>query len=303
MDIIDPHLHFFDLAQGNYLWLRPENPPLWPDKETICHNFSEQDLTLTEQRRLSGIVHIEAGFDNQSPWREIQWLERNTAIPMKTVANIDLTLPPLDFKRALIKLKQYQSVVGVRHILDEAAETILSQPNVQENLGELAKTQLHFELQMSLADTPAIALIEAILHKQPTLTCIINHAGWPPLTTQESKQANNLINKELQQAWRKNIYLLGRLKNCAIKCSGWEMLDRHYSNDILKDVISMSIEAFGEQNVMLASNFPLTLFNKSYDALWKQYLDVLKELNLTEQTIKNLCFQNSKTWYQFTHFS
>ena len=46
MEIIDPHLHLFDLEQGNYDWLKPENPPAWPDKDQIRKNYSESDLNF-----------------------------------------------------------------------------------------------------------------------------------------------------------------------------------------------------------------------------------------------------------------
>ena len=32
---------------------------------------------------LKGIVHIEAGFDNSAPWREIEWLEQTVDLATK----------------------------------------------------------------------------------------------------------------------------------------------------------------------------------------------------------------------------
>ena len=71
MHIIDPHIHLFALAQGKYHWLKPENPPFWPDKYKICRNVTEQELSLTKPLHLDGFVHIEAGFDNERPHLEI----------------------------------------------------------------------------------------------------------------------------------------------------------------------------------------------------------------------------------------
>ena len=73
MKIIDPHLHLFDLSQGEYSWLKPECPPFWPDKSLVAKNFSEHDLRLNESLKLTGFVHIDAGFNNQQPRREIAW--------------------------------------------------------------------------------------------------------------------------------------------------------------------------------------------------------------------------------------
>lgn len=116
MKIIDPHLHLFDLSQGEYSWLKPECPPFWSDKPLIAKNFSENDLTLAKPLTLAGFVHIEAGFDNQQPWREIAWLESTCKIPFRSIALLDITLPKALFLTQLESLMTYQSVVGVRYI-------------------------------------------------------------------------------------------------------------------------------------------------------------------------------------------
>ncbi len=38
LKIIDPHIHLIDLAKGQYHWLKPQNPPHWPDKHLIEKN-------------------------------------------------------------------------------------------------------------------------------------------------------------------------------------------------------------------------------------------------------------------------
>ena len=100
MQIIDPHVHLFDLAKGQYLWLKPENEPFWPDKAVINKNFSASDLSLSAPLSLYGFVHIEAGFDNLEPWREIAWLEQNCQDNFRAVAMLDITLSPAMFNEA-----------------------------------------------------------------------------------------------------------------------------------------------------------------------------------------------------------
>ena len=119
--IIDPHLHLFNLKQGDYQWLKAENPPFWSDKKIINHSFTEKDLQLSSPFELAGFVHIEAGFDNQQPWREIAWLEKTCSLPFRSIAGINLLLPSNEFQQTLDKLSKYQSVIGVREILDENA--------------------------------------------------------------------------------------------------------------------------------------------------------------------------------------
>ncbi|MCJ8321914.1 MAG: amidohydrolase family protein [Colwellia sp.] len=299
--IIDPHIHLFDLVQGDYQWLKNENPPFWSDKALINKNFSEKELMLNKPLELAGFVHIEAGFDNKQPWREIAWLETNCKLPFKSVAAIDLTLNKPDFSHQVDKLLNYQSVVGCRHILDEQAAQLLSQQTVQTNLAHLAKKQLSFDLQMPLSDKKAVALMTELLTKIPTLRVIIDHSGWPPyiedivLSTEVSDLTKADNSQVIWQEWLLGLKALGNFEQCAIKCSGWEMIDRKFSANWQQAVIESCIKNFGDNRVMLASNFPLTLFNQSYDSLWHDY----KKLghSFTKEKFTALTLVNAAHWY------
>ena len=147
MKIIDPHIHLFDLAKGDYHWLKASTPPLWSDKAIINKNFSESDLQLNSNAELAGFVHIEAGFNNNEPWREIQWLESVCQKRFRSVACIDITLSSEEFQYHLNKLLTFKSVVGCRHILDENTAALLADTQVQKNLARLSQYQLSFDAQ------------------------------------------------------------------------------------------------------------------------------------------------------------
>jgi L-fuconolactonase len=281
--IIDPHLHLFDLIKGDYQWLRPENPPFWPDKQLIAKSFTEQDLALTTPLMLAGFVHIEAGFDNQQPWREIAWLENTCQLPFRSIAMLDITLAPSLFTQQLDKLMCYKSVVGIRYILDDHALDILSDKNSQANLEILAANKLSFELQMSLSDTPALEQLLTIIASIPTLLICINHAGWPmPDNVQHS-------------LWLKNLKRLAKFNHVFIKCSGYEMTDRAYSASWQNKVVSHCVAVFDVERVMLASNFPLSLFHSSYQDIWLANT----ELPFSAEQLQQLCFSNAQGFYQF----
>lgn len=291
MKIIDAHLHLFNIEQGQYHWLKENNAPFWPDKKIIAKNFNEADLVLADENQLAGFVHIEAGFDNKKSWREIAWLESTCQLPFRAVAAIDLTLPIDLFTEKLIQLKQYASVVGCRHILDEQAEQLLCDAVVQQNLKLLAQHQLSFDLQMSLSDTKAVTALSGILSNNDDLIVIINHAGWPKTPQQTQK------NKTVKQSWLAAIKMLSQYQHCAIKCSGWEMADRNYAASWLQEIVDTCIQYFGESRVMLASNFPLTLFSQNYQQLWRCYI---KKIGLSELQLTALCHDNAKRWYRLT---
>ena len=298
MKIIDPHLHLFDLSQGEYSWLKPECPPFWSDKPLIAKNFSENDLTLAKPLTLAGFVHIEAGFDNQQPWREIAWLESTCKIPFRSIALLDITLPKALFLTQLESLMTYQSVVGVRYILDDDALTILNNKNSAVNLAILAAKKLSFELQMPLTNNTAVERLITILSSNTDLQVCINHAGWP---AQDNAQS---------LCWLQNLKRLASFDNVFVKCSGFEMANRHYSANWAGKIIHQCIESFGIYRVMLASNFPLSLFHTSYENTWNSYLSIgsnnlgenepadIKPLYSKGQ-LTQLCFSNAQRFYQF----
>ena len=286
MKIIDPHVHLFDLTKGDYHWLKADNPPFWSDKTIINKNFSERALQLNSNAELTGFVHIEAGFDNKEPWREVQWLESVCKKDFRSVACIDITLNTEKFKYHLNKLLTFRSVVGCRYIIDETAVTLLSDIQVQENLALLAKYQLSFDAQFSIGDSESVQAVITILRTIPELKVIINHAGWPP----KDRDSNDY------EHWYKNMEFIAQYPQCAIKCSGWEMADRNYQPNWIIDIIKHCFTCFGEERVMLASNFPLCLFYGDYAGLWQLYCE---HLDISSQQLKLISYENAYLWYKF----
>ncbi|KXF82120.1 amidohydrolase family protein [Enterovibrio coralii] len=281
MQIIDPHLHLFSLNEGNYGWLKPANAPHWPDKHVICRDFHEHDLQLDVPLQLAGFVHVEAGFDNEQPWREIEWLESTCALPFKSIACVDLTLDKDAFIALINKLRSYRSVVGVRHILDDDAEHLLKLASVQNNLAVLASHSLIFEAQFDAKDSRTVEVFINTAAKHSALRFVLNHAGFPPAAASND--------------WQLNIQRLAQCDNLWVKASGWEMSDRHYPmTDVVRHVSTL-VHSFGGHRVMMASNFPLTLFRTSYAALWNDYLT----MPFSDDLLKKLCVDNATQCYGF----
>jgi predicted TIM-barrel fold metal-dependent hydrolase len=273
----------FNLKQGQYHWLKANNAPLWPDKSIIARDFTEQDLQLASPLTLAGFIHIEAGFNNDQPWREIAWLETHCQKPFRTIAFINLEQEITSFKAQLAKLLSFSSVVGIRHIFDHNALQILNNKNTQQNIRYLAKKNLLLEIQMPVIDLSVIAQLVRIL-SSIKITTIINHAGFPPLPKQV----------KAWQQWQQGLAILAKQPYCFIKCSGWEMNSRTYSVNWVNEVLVNCIAYFGEQRVMLASNFPLCKFTNSYQQLWQNY----QQLSITTNQFNKLCYANAKQTYQ-----
>ena len=282
--IIDPHLHLFALNAGQYDWLKPANPPFWADKSHIARSYTEQDLSLGPEWQLAGFVHIEAGFDNLAPWREIDYLQQHCQQTFRSVAFADIT--SANFHATLAQLSQRSSVVGIRHILDEQACDILAQPNSTKNLRALAAHGWSFDAQLNLQDSAAVSALLHIATAIPELRIIINHAGWPPLS-----EAN-----PLNTAWCDNLARLAECKQFALKLSGWELLDRRWHAEQFQQISALCLNTFSDQRLMLASNFPLCEFSVAYASLWRIYQ---AGFSSRPELFERLAYHNAAHWYQF----
>ncbi len=320
INIIDPHLHLFDLEHGRYDWLKPEFPPTWPNKNNIQKSYSDTDIQQSSLFSVSGYVHIEAGFDNELGHREIANVEQRASLPQRSIGFIDITLEPTEFINEFNNQARYLSAVGIRHIIEpldlttenkilretdtakieaKRITSILKNVNSYTNLAFLQKHNGIFELQCDVNNRELMVQIFAFLQHLPNLQLVLNHAGFAPSSLDENGQANAEFDD-----WKLNIELLARLPNIAVKCSGFEMVDRTYGKSQIEAVLAHCINVFGLKNVMLASNFPLCEFSVTYERYWQQIFEVLEQM-VSDGLIKTehkkaLYFDNAFRIYQFS---
>lgn len=281
--IIDPHLHFFALNEGNYHWLKSENPPFWNDKSLIQRDFSSDDLYLDARFKLKGFVHIEAGFDNHYPCRELEYLSQNIKhIAYRAIAYLDITQPTGDFKKALANLTHYTTLAGIRDITEGEDATRLLAPNVVSNLALLASQNLIFEAQFELAQTPICHQLVQYCKTIPNLKCVINHAG--------------LVTQETFDAWQANLAIITTMPNIWLKVSGFEIADRGYQTVWLQNIVDTLLQHFSANRLMFASNFPLCLFSKSYLKVWQDY----QALSLLADTWQAMSHDTALHLYQLS---
>lgn len=286
MDIVDSHLHLFNLKEGQYNWLKPENPPFWPNKPIIARAFNEEDLGLKSDLNLIGYVHIEAGFDNDASWREVDWVEQQSSLPVRSIGHVDLQLKNEHFITAWRQLALRKSFIGIRHILDEQLSEILTAPNCQKNLKFLNDQQTLFELQFDANSTADTQRVVQILARYPNIRFVLNHAGSCPINSQKDAILN----------WISNMQALALAPNLWVKCSGFEMVDTKYKVETAAGLIAKLCDIFGADRVMLASNFPLTLFASSYQDYWSGMINALQALNLP---VADLVAANTSRIYRF----
>jgi predicted TIM-barrel fold metal-dependent hydrolase len=301
--IIDPHIHLFDLSAGNYDWLKPDNEPFWPDKSKIARSYSDANIQLQSKFKTVAYVHIEAGFDNVKGDREIANTVKRATLPLRSIGCVDITLSPTNFMNALGTQAKHKSAVGIRHILEETTSNNtsilldLENPHSFTNLAFLESHNGIFELQFDVNNREHVVQVFTFFSRMPKLQLVLNHAGFAPL----SFDSNNEHYVSFED-WMINIQLLAKLPNIAVKCSGFEMVDRNYSAAHVKAVIAHCIDTFGIDKVMLASNFPLCELSLSYEDYWLQLLATAGQLTTEHPSNLNkeaLYYDNAFRIYQF----
>ncbi|MFT6269017.1 MAG: putative TIM-barrel fold metal-dependent hydrolase [Alphaproteobacteria bacterium] len=289
--IIDPHVHFFDLAKGDYAWLLPENPPHWPDKSLINKNITPHHLQLGSDCSLQGAVHIEAGFDNNNPKREVDWLvsEVYPQAPnaqFRTIGFIDMFAHADAFEQQFLNMTNLETLAGFRFIFEDDSRSFDDKARIRKNLSYLVKGQLLFECQADFTKNILISDLLNLMVTLPELKLVINHAGLPPLAGSKAFVC-----------WQENMKLFAELPNCYVKCSGFEMTSREYTKEHVCIVLSTIAELFGYERMMLASNFPLTLFTRSYALYWALMVACAESIGLP---IKKVLYTNAKDLYRFS---
>ena len=290
LDIVDPHLHLWQLDAGQYNWLRPGNAPDWQDKALLQQDYSVSQLELVPPFRLAGMVHIEAGFDNNSPQRELAWLaEQHLTLPHKAVTFLDCSLTLQQVLANLQAMLPYQPA-GVRHIFEGDDERWLHAPQLEQIASVLAEQKLVLELQCSLANARNVARIQQLAQQFPELKLVLNHAG--------------LAYPEQFVAWQQAIQTLASQANVAMKLSGFEMLaaGRYSEPDLAwqQQIFAAALSEWPTERLMLASNFPLCLWQGSYQQLWQRYYQLLTNLGLSSTGWRQLSADTARVWYGLT---
>ncbi|MCC5826992.1 amidohydrolase family protein [Alkalimonas sp.] len=289
IDIIDPHLHVWQLSAGHYQWLRPHMPPYWHGKAMLQQDYLPAKLALQSPFRLLGAVHIEAGFNNQQPEQELAWLHKqNWPCTYKSVAFLDCAAGLGQVESQLQALLPYQPV-GVRHIFEGNDEQVLHRPELNIIAGWLCEQQLLMEVQCNVANPKNLARITQLAELFPQLRLVLNHAG--------------LVTPERFSGWRQALNELGAYPNIAMKLSGWEMLqageESSFDSAWFQRVLTAALEHLPTERLMLASNFPLCLWQGSYQQLWQRYFDQCQALELSAADWQQLSLYSASRCYEF----
>lgn len=279
MQVVDPHVHFWNLDTHHYPWLANPGTSFVGDARELKHNYLPADL-LREAGDVDvlKVVHVEANHDPDDPVEETRWLEGLADIaahegaahawPDAIVAACDLSSPNapavLEAHAAFAHTRGIRQILNVHEnkLYDYVGRHYMHEATWRENFALLEKHGLSFDLQLYPSQMEEAA---ALARAHPGIQLVINHAG---MFVDRNSVAG-------YRAWRDGLRLLAACPNVAVKISGLAMFDHAWSVESLRPYVLETIDAFGVDRAMFASNFPVDRLFGGYSKLWHAYASIV----------------------------
>jgi predicted TIM-barrel fold metal-dependent hydrolase len=278
---VDAHVHFWDLAHLRYPWLQPPFANDGPNGsvEPIARTYLPGDYRAEAAGwNVVGAVHVDAGADPQDALAETLWLERlgaDTGMPDAIVGFADLSDPNVG--QLLARHAEHKRVRGIRHIVNWHPDPQRSYTSADltrtdrwaAGFARLAQAGLSFDLQCYPAQMIAVA---RVVQRHPDVPIMINHLGMPVLTDPDGLAD-----------WRTGMATLARLPQVSVKLSGLGFIRRDWDASLVRRFVAETIDLFGPERVMAASDFPTDRLFGSYGRVMSALADAIGELTLAER--------------------
>lgn len=290
--VVDPHIHLWDLRTGIYPHFEKPTKGRNGSNAAIARSYLlEEYLDEGEEAvAIEGAVHVEA-FPTD-PLVETQTLQKvadKSPVPILVVANGDLTSP--EFPALLDRHSAYPIFRGIRQVVNRHADPdlnyvdrdLMSDPAFLAGLKTLGERGLSFDLQLYPHQMAGAA---ALARQAPETALVLNHAGmWADRNLEGWKE------------WKAGLRLLAAQSNVVVKISGVGMLDPNWTTESMRPLVLETIEAFGVERAMFASNFPVDKLYSDFPAVWLAFSECTKDLSESERAA--LMRDNALKYYRF----
>ncbi len=274
LPIIDAHHHFWDLSLGKHPWLCGSEriPFRYGDYSPICRNYLvEEYLGDVAGHNVVKTVHMEAEWTPDDPVGETKWLHglhERTGYPHALIGQAWFVRG--DIADVLAGHAAYPLVRSVRQkpaaaaspeALVAGAPGSMADAAFRDGYAGLAKHGLHYDLQ-----TPWWHLGEAadLARDFPDTLIILNHTGLPADRSEDGLTA-----------WREAMERFADQPNTAVKISGIGVPGKKWTAELNGGIVLKTIDIFGVDRCMFASNFPVDSICASYDEIFKSFKETV----------------------------
>lgn len=278
---LDAHIHLWDLDHISYPWLTPPFPAnsVAGSVEAIARTYYPDDYRAEARAwNIIGAVHVDAGAAPEAALAETRWLQSLAnldSLPKAIIAHVPLDA--INAEDLIAEHAAYANVRGVRHIVNWHANpfysytpiNLLADPAWERGYAALARYDLSFDLQ---AYPGQLVTSAEIARRHPDVPVILNHAGMP------------LVHEADGQAlWRRNMHQLANVPHAFVKISGFGIVDHAWTIESIRPYVLETIEMFGTDRCMFASDFPTDRLYASLDQVLGAYHAIVDDFSNDEK--------------------
>ena len=274
---IDAHVHLWDLGRISYPWLRPPFDDSGPNGsvEAIASTYLLEDYRReSADWNVAGMVHVDAGADADEALAETDWLQSvadRESMPNAIIAYAPLQCPNIQTK--LFDQVRRKNVRGIRQIVNwhrDPNRTYTSRDLTQDEQWKagfalLKKRDLSFDLQAYPQQFLGLSRLIARHQETPV---IINHAG---------------MGVDGEADWRAGMQLMATLPNVSVKISGLGFVWRQLDPEKVRARVLQTIDLFGPERCMFASDFPTDRLFADFDTTMGNYEGAVADFTEAER--------------------
>jgi L-fuconolactonase len=259
---IDAHQHFWNYNRAEYEWINDEMAVLQRD-------FLPQHLKpLLAANGFDGSIAVQA----RQSIKETLWLlelaERNEWIK-GVVGWVDLR--SADVRAQLERLAGNQKLVGVRHVVQgEPEDEFMLRSDFREGIGRLREFGLAYDL---LIFPRHLAVAAKLVKEFPEQMFVLDHIAKPQIA------------QGLLEPWGRDIRELAKFANVSCKLSGMvtEACWKSWKKEDFRPYLDTVLEAFGEQRLMIGSDWPVSTVSGDYAAAMGIVIEYIERLTSDER--------------------
>ena len=280
--IVDAHHHFWDPTINYHPWLcdDPMIPFRYGDYSAIRKQFMPEDyFRAAEGHRVVKTVTMEGEWDPNDPVGESLWMQSVAETYGFPHAHVAQAWMDADNVAGILKAQSKIPLVkSVRHKpravtspgqVVSGAPGSMGDPKWRRGYAMLEKYGFHFDLQ-----TPWWHLNEAadLAGDFPNTLIILNHTGLPADRSESGLSG-----------WRKAMKTFAELPNVAVKISGLGLCGKTWRIEDNQSIIRDTINIFGIDRCMYASNFPVDGVVADYNTIITGYKKAVGDLSMSDQ--------------------
>lgn len=271
---IDAHQHFWNYDPAEYGWIND-------DMSVLKRNYLPADLAQEQVKvEFGGSIAVQA----RQTLEETRWLLElaDSHDRIKGVVGwVDLRSDQVADQ--LRQFKNNRKFVGVRHVVqDEPDPQFMLNSAFIGGLGLLREYELTYEILVFPKQLPAA--IE-VVRRFPDQPFVLDHIAKP------------FIRDGTLEPWSKHIRELGKCPNVQCKLSGMvteAKWGRWETNDFAP-YLDLVFEAFGEDRLMVGSDWPVCLLSGSYEDVIGLVQNYLQQFS--ESTQRRIFGENAARFY------